>query len=388
MKNQIKEFDSLIDLLEDLDREGIAGEEKRKKVDRFLLLKSRVHGRPYSAAFELTPRCNFDCKMCYVHLNEAQIQKEGKVLTTEQWLDIARQTVDAGVNIVELTGGECLTHPGFSEIYTYLVQRGVRVAVLTNGQLISDEIVRLFQQYPPAMVQISVYGSSPEAYVKVTGRNAFQAVMNAITKLKEAKIHLTLAVTPNRFMQEDVEPVLDLVHSWGLRYRIGASTLPARPETGRKIADYVADNKIYNQIGKLETEFWKNKNDPATVPKSNYRFSVKGLEPDSGVPCAAGSASFQINWKGEMTPCPAFFTVAKSVLDSSIEDVWQWIRETMQQWQEPAECMSCAQKARCMGCPGEKTSGVLNGTVNFWVCKRCNERNETDAADLVDCIEE
>ena len=387
MEKQIKEFDSLIDLLEDLDREGIAGEEKREKVDRFLLLKSRVHGRPYSAAFELTSRCNFDCKMCYVHLNEAQIQKEGRVLTTEQWMDIARQTVDAGVNLVELTGGECLTHPGFFEIYTYLVQRGVRVAVFTNGQLISDEIVRLFQQYPPSMVQISVYGSSPEAYVKVTGRDAFQDVMDAIAKLKEAKINLTLAVTPNRFMQKDVEPLLELIHSWGLRYRIGSSTLPARPETGREIADYIVDNEIYHQISKLEKEFWKNKNDSATVPKSSYRFSVKGMKNEIGIPCAAGAATFQINWKGEMTPCPAFFTVTKSVLDSSIEEAWQCIRKAMRTWQEPAECGTCPDKIRCMGCPGEKTSGVLNGSVNLWVCKRCNELNNTDAADLDDCTE-
>ena len=107
----------------------------------------------------------------------------------------------------------------------------------------------------------------------------------------------------------------------------------------------------------------------------------------SGIPCAAGAATFQINWKGEMTPCPAFFTVTKSVLDSSIEEVWQWIRKTMQQWREPAECGTCPDKIRCMGCPGEKTSGVLNGAVNLWVCKRCNELNKTDAADLDDCTE-
>jgi radical SAM protein with 4Fe4S-binding SPASM domain len=209
--------------------------------------------------------------------------------------------------------------------------------------------------------------------------------MDAIAKLKERKINLTLAVTPNRFMQDDVEPLLGLIHSFGLCYRIGSSLLPARPETGREIADYVVDNEVYYQISKLETEFWKNKNDSKTVRKSNYRFMVKGLETVSGIPCAAGAATFQINWKGEMTPCTAFFTVAKSVLDSSIEDVWQWIRETMQQWQEPAECGTCSNKVRCMGCPGEKTSGVLNGSVNPWVCKQLDELRK-NSANPIDCI--
>lgn len=30
--------------------------------------KAFEDGIPISGTFELTPRCNFDCKMCYVHL--------------------------------------------------------------------------------------------------------------------------------------------------------------------------------------------------------------------------------------------------------------------------------------------------------------------------------
>jgi hypothetical protein len=36
---------------------------------------------PLSGAFELTPRCNLKCKMCYVRLDKKQLDAMGRELT-------------------------------------------------------------------------------------------------------------------------------------------------------------------------------------------------------------------------------------------------------------------------------------------------------------------
>ena len=113
MKHKIKEFDSLIDLLEELEREGITGYRKQEIYKRYLNFRARMRGQAYSGGFELTPPCNFDCKMCYVHLTKDQMAKETKLLTVERWKDIMGQAVDAGLMHADLTGGECLSYPGF-----------------------------------------------------------------------------------------------------------------------------------------------------------------------------------------------------------------------------------------------------------------------------------
>lgn len=51
--------------------------------------KAFADGIPISGTFELTPRCNFDCKMCYVHLKPEQIPRHGRELTAKEWLRIA-----------------------------------------------------------------------------------------------------------------------------------------------------------------------------------------------------------------------------------------------------------------------------------------------------------
>lgn len=109
-------------------------------------------GIPIHGHFELTPRCNFDCKMCYVHLQEGQM-KGVKELSFDEWKKIIDQALDEGMIFASLSGGECLTSPYFNEIYTYLHSRGVLITVLTNGYFL-DKKMPLFKIYPPAYIQV------------------------------------------------------------------------------------------------------------------------------------------------------------------------------------------------------------------------------------------
>lgn len=67
--------------------------------------KAFAEGIPISGTFELTPRCNFNCKMCYVHLKTEDIPKHGKEMTAAEWLRIAREAKAAGTTWLCITGG-------------------------------------------------------------------------------------------------------------------------------------------------------------------------------------------------------------------------------------------------------------------------------------------
>lgn len=70
---------------------------------------AREHDTPISGSFELTPLCNLDCRMCYVHLTDPTVKE--RMLSGEQWIDLMRQAIDHGMMIALLTGGEAMTHP-------------------------------------------------------------------------------------------------------------------------------------------------------------------------------------------------------------------------------------------------------------------------------------
>ena len=80
--------------------------DETKIEDRIQLAAIRQR-RPLSCTMELTYRCNFHCKMCYVRMSDAQAAPYGRMRTVEEWLDMAHQLLDAGVLYLTLTGGEC-----------------------------------------------------------------------------------------------------------------------------------------------------------------------------------------------------------------------------------------------------------------------------------------
>ena len=89
----------------------------------FLEKKSREKGVPLCGQFELTPLCNFSCRMCYVHLNPGQMEGRS-VLPVSVWKDLMHQAWEAGMMHATLTGGECLTYPGFDDLFLYLHSLG------------------------------------------------------------------------------------------------------------------------------------------------------------------------------------------------------------------------------------------------------------------------
>ena len=129
--------------------------------------KAYTDAIPISGTFELTPRCNFNCSFCYVHLKEKDISKYGQELTGKQWIEIAKQAKDEGTTWLCITGGEPLLHPDFEEIYTTLAKMGFFITLQTNGYLIKDKYIKIFEDYPPRGIKITLYGVSDETYQNV-----------------------------------------------------------------------------------------------------------------------------------------------------------------------------------------------------------------------------
>ena len=64
---------------------------------------------PSTGSFELTPLCNLDCKMCYVHLQDPSVKE--RMLRKEQLIPLIQGAIDDGMMVALLTGGEAMTMP-------------------------------------------------------------------------------------------------------------------------------------------------------------------------------------------------------------------------------------------------------------------------------------
>src|SRR5699024_5038394 len=135
---------------------------------------------PLSGAFELTSRCNFNCKMCYIHGMENMDSLRKDELSAAEWLSIAREAKKEGLLFLLLTGGEAMLRDDFDGLYEALAKMGFRLVINTNGSMVTDEIVELFRKYPPGRANVSMYGASDDTYARLCGNRKRQHVAKAI----------------------------------------------------------------------------------------------------------------------------------------------------------------------------------------------------------------
>ena len=351
-------------LLRQLDEQGVTDYRRYDAVRKFLSFKARDKGIPISGSFELTPLCNLDCRMCYVHLNREQMHG-AQLLTTAQWQDIMQQAIAAGMMYARLTGGECLTYPGFRELYGFLHSKGIETAILSNGILMDAEMVDYLAAHPPAAVQITLYGASEEAYERVTGKRVFTRVMENIRRLNAAQIPLSIAVTPNEFMT-DGEEVIRLLHEEGLTFAINAGLMPPREETGRKLADAGLD--AYVAMMKLRMALKGQQLEPDCDPESLPDPGSETSTATKGVRCGAGRSGFAIDWQGRMRPCNTFPCEPVEVLELGFPEAWKRTNHTALNYSLPAECEGCTYKGVCKHCVAEHAAGAPAGHASPAIC--------------------
>lgn len=361
VKKQISEYDSLLELLEDLDRESVTAIQRREVYNRFLNLQARKKGIPMHGVFELTPLCNLDCKMCYVHVTPEQMGKQS-LLTIDQWKALMSEAVAAGLMDATLTGGECLTYPGFDELYRYLHAQGVQIGVITNGLLLTEERIAFFRDYPVGGIQVSVYGSDDDTYERVTGHRVYSRVLANIKNAIDASLPVKVGITPSKQMGKDDERLLDMLCEMRIPFTLNSNLFAARPETGRSIDDYEQSAEDYIRLRK---HYMKCKGIALPQPceeSGSVRFPAVGIQ------CGAGNTSFTCDWRGRMYACAMLPDITAYPLKVGFSQAWQDIRKQTQAYPNPVECNTCRFSSMCTKCVAAHRGGALPGHANPRIC--------------------
>ena len=121
-------------------------------------------------------------------MTDVQAARYGRMRTVDEWPDMGRQLVTAGVLYLTLTGGECTLYPGFETLYEQLSKLGFRLNIMSNAGAYTDSVRELFRRYPPQNAAITLYGGSNETYEAVTGDpKGFEKVIENIRFFQSRK---------------------------------------------------------------------------------------------------------------------------------------------------------------------------------------------------------
>lgn len=342
------------------------------------LRKSYIERKmPLSGMFELTPHCTLDCKMCYIHSSEEKYEK--KILSGDEWIQIMDAAVDAGMLYATLTGGECMLHPDFRRIYQHLRNKGVFVRFYTNGTLLDEENVQWLRERKPHNLKVSIYGSNPEEYERVTGKaEAFYKVDKALDLLYQAQIVTNITITVSKYNYEKFENILRYVNTKHYNHLgIDMDMVSPYKETGRNINDFALDLKDQENIWRAY--YRQNGKDIPDLCETDYLPAVKGISEEKrqqylndGIPCAAGKSSFFVSYSGRMQPCVLFADIKEEPLKSGFATAWNKINTKVWEYRRSNECEECQFLGLCCFCPG--TYKEKNGLKDHAGDKPCDKK--------------
>jgi radical SAM protein with 4Fe4S-binding SPASM domain len=338
-------------------------------MDLYIRFAAREKAIPLRGTFELTPLCNLNCKMCYVHMSADLFKASGKkLLTGTQWKHIMSQAVDAGMLYSTLTGGEALSHPDFNEIFQYLQSQGVSITLKSNGLLLDEERMAYFAKHPPQGIQMTLYGSDDETYEKVTGRRCFQNVIDAIKRVNSSGIPLHVSITPNRYMLGNIGKTLALLEDMGVDYGINSSLIQPREETGRALEDSDLTLDEYIDLYKENAAMRNQLLTP--VCAEDIPNQPTSAAPMVGLPCSAGRNSFSVHWDGRMYPCLSLPDVGADLTVVSFPEAWNAVHEAVRQHPFPGECMTCKLRPLCPPCVVEHAPNGYAEHANPAICEK------------------
>jgi AdoMet-dependent heme synthase len=163
--------------------------------------------------WEVTKGCNLRCIHCRASATELSSPKD---LPTKTALGIIDQIAEAANPILVLSGGEPLYRSDIFQLASYATDRGLRVALATNGTLVTKEVARMIVDSGVKRVSISLDGA--DAVTHDTFRNipgAFEAAIQGMRNLQALGMSVQINTTIARHNAKQLPDVLKLAKSLG-----------------------------------------------------------------------------------------------------------------------------------------------------------------------------
>ena len=228
--------------------------ENIKKLQKFNLYPKEFDF-PLLLQFELTSKCNVHCKHCY---NNSGITKND-TMTPEKWKDFCKYVVSKG-GIFEciISGGEpLLLKEDLFEIMDILHADGTFFLLITNGYLLTQDIVNRLAKYRYKWIQISIDGSTAKYHDEFRQKEgSWDRAVKGAMMVSGAGLPLTIAHSVSKYNLHQIDDMCDLAYSLGAgSIIIGEISLSGRTYENKDLILNDSDHELF--LKKVEYNYKK-----------------------------------------------------------------------------------------------------------------------------------
>lgn len=315
----------------------------------------------YMAIIELNTTCNWNCIHCYIN------SKNHSGLAYSDICELLIELRKVGVYEIQFTGGEMFLRKDIMEIISFARSLYFKVALLTNGSLLTKEIIEQLDKLGVEIVTTTLFSMKDEINDLITrSNNSASMLLKNIELLSKTNIKTEIKTILMKDNQAEYMNIKDYCEKLNIDFLATEGIFPMFDGSlePRKLS--LSDTQLKKEIKNLD--YIRFKSMFCEEKKSNHKI------------CCELHYSLFINSRGDIYPCNLWFKKLGNIKKDLISEIWNSefltrIRNTT--WRDLKECYHCDNKCYCIRCTGiaEAVSGDYLGKDPF-SCRTANIRKE------------
>ncbi len=286
-------------------------------------------------AWEVTRRCNLNCVHCR---SASSLNSPAGVWDLDKAKWFLNDIVSFASPVVVLTGGEPLLWPHVFEIAEYGTSLGLKMALATNGTLVTDEICKKIKDSGIKVVALSLDGASAEVHDGFRRqKGAFDATLRAASMLKAHNIPFLINSSFTKKNKSDIEATYKLAKKIGAVAWYMFMVVPMG--RAKELLDDLIPPEEYDEILRwhFETELKEDQilMRPTCAPhyyrlvrqwskEMGIKFKARTLSWSTGGAkgCVAGQTIAMVDAFGNVQACSYYEEVAGNVFETPMSKLW------------------------------------------------------------------
>lgn len=302
--------------------------------------------------WETTAACNLRCAHCRVETGE---EASGDEMSYDQACSLLSDIASFATPVIVLSGGEPLVRRDIIDISRFGSDLGLRMALATNGTLVTAEIAGDLKGAGVVQASVSIDGADAavhDAFRRVPG--SFDQALSGIRLLKEAGIAVQINTTVARHNLHQLSDVLQLA----VAQRACALHLFLLVPTGcgreMEEGDMISPEEYEEVLAWLaESSRTASISVRATCAPHYQRIIRQQGQRASTAGCLAGESVCFVSRTGDVYPCGYLPLKAGNVVEEPLSRIWA-SSELLKSVRDPkllkGKCAVCEFAVVCGGC--------------------------------------
>ena len=322
---------------------------------------------PKWIAWEITRECNLSCVHCRSSACTGQFRDLD--FSTEEGFAVIDKIAAVSKPCLVLSGGEPLLRHDIFELAHYGTQKGLRMALATNGTLVDDSICIKIKNAGIKIVSLSLDGSLAETHDSFRKQQgAFDATIMAARLFKKHHIPFIINSSFTQQNHHEIKSTYQLAKQ--LQANAWYMFMVVPTGRGQDLMNELLHDEKYDAALDWHYDMESHEHDilvrPTCAPHYyrvrfeknkasglNTRSRALSFSSGGSKGCIAGQSILTIDVEGNVHPCSYLPLNAGNIFKSSLQDIWQnsTIFKNLRDFKQyKGKCGHCEYTKICGGC--------------------------------------